>query len=163
MFDPHSVVGVKPNDSGVGIGFQVDEFTWTWSMEHFVAWLHIYPGFFSRVSTLTHFLLEWCCEEYSFVWPSSQRLWVWSWFHPQWLSKHQNWMLPLMMLISCILQSLQDFCTWLVLFLIFLNHRLVIASILNNYGALLGHYFCLYQRQAKCQLLRLFVIFPVIW
>ena len=32
-----SVVGIKPGDSHVGIGYLVDEFTHTWSAEHFVA------------------------------------------------------------------------------------------------------------------------------
>ena len=32
-----SVLGVKPGDSGVFIGYQVDAFNSTWVMEHFVA------------------------------------------------------------------------------------------------------------------------------
>ena len=31
--DSESVVGIKPGDSGVVIGYQVDEFTHTWSAE----------------------------------------------------------------------------------------------------------------------------------
>ena len=38
-----SVMAVKPCDSGVVIGYQVDEFTRTWSAERFVARSHIYP------------------------------------------------------------------------------------------------------------------------
>ena len=62
-----SVVGVKPGDSGVVIGYQVDEFTCLWSVECFVAWLHIYPGFMGKVSALTCFPLEPGCEDYSFL------------------------------------------------------------------------------------------------
>ena len=53
--DSESVMGVKPGDSGVVIGYQVDEFTHTWPAEQFVAHSHIYPGFTSKVSSLTHF------------------------------------------------------------------------------------------------------------
>ena len=53
-----SVMGIKPGDSGVVIGYQVDEFTCTWSAEQFVAHSHIYPGFTGEVSSLTHFSLE---------------------------------------------------------------------------------------------------------
>ena len=38
------VVGVKPGDSGVMIGYQVDVFSSTWSPEHFVAQLHWVHG-----------------------------------------------------------------------------------------------------------------------
>ena len=37
MVNSESVVGIKPGDSGVVIGYQVDEFTCTWSAEQFVA------------------------------------------------------------------------------------------------------------------------------
>ena len=53
--DSDSVMGIKPGDSGVVIGYQVDEFTHTWSAEQFVAHSHIYPGFTGKVSSLTHF------------------------------------------------------------------------------------------------------------
>ena len=49
------------------IGYQVDEFTCTWSAEQFVANSHIYPGFTGKVSSLTHFPLELGCEDYSFL------------------------------------------------------------------------------------------------
>ena len=62
-----SVMGIKPGDSGVAIGYQVDEFSHTWSSEWFVASSHIYPGFTGKVSSLTHFLLEPVCEDYSFL------------------------------------------------------------------------------------------------
>ena len=62
-----SVVGIKPGDSGVVIGYQVDEFTSTWSAETFVAHSNIFPGFTGKVSLLTHFPLEPGCEDYSFL------------------------------------------------------------------------------------------------
>ena len=58
---------VKPGDSGVLIGYKVDEFTHTWSVEQFVAHSHIYPGFTGKVSSLTHFPLEPWCEDYAFL------------------------------------------------------------------------------------------------
>ena len=67
MVESESAVGIKPGDSGVVIGYQVDEFTHTWSGEWFVAHSHIYPGFTGEVSSLTHFPLEPGCEEYSFL------------------------------------------------------------------------------------------------
>ena len=62
-----SVMGIKPGDSGVVIGYQVDEFTRTWSAEQFVARSHIYPGFTGKVSSLTHYPLEPGCEDYAFL------------------------------------------------------------------------------------------------
>ena len=59
-----SVVGIKP---GVVIGYQVDEFTHTWSAEQFVAYSHIYPGFTGKVSSLTHFPLEPGHEDCAFL------------------------------------------------------------------------------------------------
>ena len=64
---PNSVMAVKPGDSGVVIGYQVDEFTCTWSAEQFVAHSHIYPGFTGKVSSLTHFPLEPGCEDFAFL------------------------------------------------------------------------------------------------
>ena len=40
------------------IGYDIDELTYNSLVEHFVAESHIYPGFFSKVSSLTHFTLE---------------------------------------------------------------------------------------------------------
>ena len=65
--DSDSVMGIKPGDSGVVIGYQVDEFTCTWSAKWFVACSHIYPGFTGKVSSLTHFPLEPGCEQYAFL------------------------------------------------------------------------------------------------
>ena len=67
MVDSESVMGIKPGDSGVVIGYQVDEFTCTWSAEQFVTHSHIYPGFTGKVSSLTHFPLEPGCEDYAFL------------------------------------------------------------------------------------------------
>ena len=47
--DPDSVMGIKPSDSSVVIGYQVDELTCTWSAERFVVHSHIYPGFTGKV------------------------------------------------------------------------------------------------------------------
>ena len=49
------------------IGYEVDEFTRTWSAEQFVACSHIYPGFTGKVSSLTHFPLEPGFEDYAFL------------------------------------------------------------------------------------------------
>ena len=62
-----SVMSVKPGDSSVVIGYQVDEFTCTWSVEQFVACSHIYPGFTGKVSSLIHFPQEPGCEDYAFL------------------------------------------------------------------------------------------------
>ena len=62
-----SVMGIKSGDSGVVIGYQVDEFTHTWSAEQVFAHSHIYPGFTGKVSSLTHFPLEPGCEDYAFL------------------------------------------------------------------------------------------------
>ena len=61
------MLGVKPGDSSVVIGYQVDEFTHTWSAEQFVACSHIYPGFTGKLSSLTHFPMEPGCEDYAFL------------------------------------------------------------------------------------------------
>ena len=65
--DSDSVMCIKPGDSGVVIGYQVDEFTHTWSAEQFLAHSHIYAGFTGKVSSLTHFPLEPGCEDYAFL------------------------------------------------------------------------------------------------
>ena len=67
MVNSESVVGIKHGDSGVVIGYHVDEFTGTWSAKQFVALSHIYPGFTGKVSSLTHFPLEQRCKDYSFL------------------------------------------------------------------------------------------------
>ena len=53
-----SVVGIKWVDSGVVIGYQVDEITHIWLVECFIIQSHIYHGFLSKVSRLTTFHLN---------------------------------------------------------------------------------------------------------
>ena len=60
-------MGIKPGDSGVVMGYQVDEFTCTWSTEQFMGHSHIYTMFTGKVSSLTHFPLELGYEDYSFL------------------------------------------------------------------------------------------------
>ena len=67
MVDTESKMGIKPDDSGVVIGYQVDEFTCTCSVEQFVAHSNIYPEFTGKVSSITHFPLEPGCEYYYFL------------------------------------------------------------------------------------------------
>ena len=64
--DSKSVMGIKPGDSSVVIGYQVDEFTHTWSAELFVAH-SIYPGFTGKMSSLNHFPLQPGCQDYAFL------------------------------------------------------------------------------------------------
>ena len=66
MINSESVMGIKPGDSDVVIGYQVDQFTHTLLVKHLIACLHIYTGFRGMVSTLIHFLLEPGCEDYCF-------------------------------------------------------------------------------------------------
>ena len=42
MVDSEIVVGIKPDDSGVLIEYQVDEFTYIWSVAHLIAWSQIF-------------------------------------------------------------------------------------------------------------------------
>ena len=67
MVNSESMMGIKPGDSSAVIGYQVDEFTCTWSAEWFVACSHIYPRFTGKVSSLTHFPLEPGCENCAFL------------------------------------------------------------------------------------------------
>ena len=117
MVDSESVMSIKPGDSSVVIGYQVDEFTCTWSAEQFVACSHIYPGFTGKVSSLTHFPLEPGCEDYVFlnqaIADSEQGLDSSSLIH----SRHQNWTLPWMsLMLLCLLQCLLGFSAWFVPF-----------------------------------------------
>ena len=48
-------------------GYQVDEFTHTWSTEQFVAHSHVYPGVTGKVSSLKHFPFKSGCEDFSFL------------------------------------------------------------------------------------------------
>ena len=139
VVDPNSVMAIKPGDSGVVIGYQLDEFTRTWSAVRFVARSHIYPGFTGKVSSLTHFPLEPGCEDYAFFWIrlllTSNKDWTpSSLIHLQ----HQIWTLPCRSLMPLLLQSLQGFFTRLVPFLITLSHSLLLAFVLVSCGARLG-------------------------
>ena len=62
-----SAVDIKPGNCVVVIGYQVDEFTPTWSAEQFVAHSHVYPGFMGKVSSLIYLPLEPWCVDYSFL------------------------------------------------------------------------------------------------
>ena len=157
--DSESVVGIKPGDYGVVIGYHIDKFMYTWLAACFIAWLHIYPGFTGKVSKLTDFLLEAECEDYSFWTKKQKTLNKFLILYSLALSKHQNWRHPLMRLILCLLQSLQVFNSWFVLFLIFLNCRVLLVSNLRNEGARLGINFFLYHRQAKFSLGSLLIVF----
>ena len=53
MLTPVSVVGIKPGDFSVVIGYQVDEFTHNWLIECSTVQLHIHHGFKGKVSALT--------------------------------------------------------------------------------------------------------------
>ena len=139
MADSESVMGIKPGDSSVVIGYQVDEFTRTWSAEQFVAHSHIYPGFTGKVSSLTHFPWNQGVRIMPFwirllltlnkAWTSSSVI------H----SRHGNWTLPWRnLMLLHLLQSLLDFSSWLVPFLIILSCSLLLAFILVNCGARLG-------------------------
>ena len=66
MVNTKSVFGIKLDDFGVLIRYQVDECTHTWLLEHFFIQFY-FPGFTGKVSTLTHFPLELDCEDYSFL------------------------------------------------------------------------------------------------
>ena len=78
-FNCESVVGTKPDDSGVVILYQTDEFIHAWLAECFIAWSHIYPCSKGKGSTLTNFLIEPGWENYFFFGPGSCRFWAWSW------------------------------------------------------------------------------------
>ena len=56
----------KPGDSDEVIRYQVDKFTHTWWVEHFITQSHFYPGFTGKLSTFTNFPLQPGCEDYSF-------------------------------------------------------------------------------------------------
>ena len=125
--DSESAMRIKLVDSGMVNGYQVDEFTHTWSVEWFVAHSNIYPGFTGKVSSLTHFPWNWVVRI------------ILIWTRP-WLTlnkaripsspiplRHQNWMLPWVSLIPFHLQSLLGFFIWLVLLLIILSCNLLLA------------------------------------
>ena len=145
------VMGIKPGDSSVVIGYQVDEFTHTWSAELFVAHSHIYPGFTGKVSSLTHFPLEPGCEDYAFLdqavvdfnkdWTPSSLMYSRPW----------NWTLCWRSLMPLHLQSLLGFSAQLVPFLIILSCSLLLAFVLINCGARQGLFLPLCLWLPRCQ------------
>ena len=151
MVDSESVMGIKPGDSSVVIGYQVDEFTHTRSAEWFVAHSHIYSGFTGKVSSLTHF--PW--NHHVRIMPFWIRLlltlnkaWTPS---PLIHLRHQNWTLPWMSLMSLHLQPLLGFSTQLVPFLIILSCSLLLAFELVNCSARLGLFLPLCPWLPRCQ------------
>ena len=106
------------------------------------AQFHIPPSFTGKASTLSYFPLLPGCEDYSFWGQAVDNI-------SQDLDFCQNWMDSLIRLIPFLLQSLQAFCAWLVWFLIILDHSLLLASNLINYGTRLDLYFCLCPRQVN--------------
>ena len=60
-------MSIIPGDSGVVIGYQTDEFTHTWLVEHFVVQWNIYPGFTGKVSTVNLSPLKPGCEDNYFL------------------------------------------------------------------------------------------------
>ena len=94
-------VAIRPGDSHLMIGYQVDLLSPGW--QSFTVWSHLFD-FMGKVSTLTHFPLDPGCEDYCFL-DHSWRLWAWPWLFPKALLTHQNWMHLLMRLIPCLLQD----------------------------------------------------------
>ena len=120
VVDSESVMGIKPGNSGVVIGYQIGEFARTWSAEWFVAHSHIYLGFNGMVSSLTHFPWNWVVKIILFL--------------DQAVADFENGLdsiltdsLPWMSLMPLHLHSLLGFFAWLVLFLIILNCSLLPA------------------------------------
>ena len=148
VVDSDSVMGIKPGDSSVVIGYQVDEFTRTWSAEQFVAHSHIYPGFTGKVSSLTHFPLEPGCEDYAFLDQAVADF-------EQGLDSILTDSLETLELDTSLeepdAQFLLGFSTWLVPILIILSHSLLLAFILINCGARLGLFLQLCLWLPRCQ------------
>ena len=146
-----SVMGMKPGDSGVLIGYQVDEFTRTWSAEQFVAHSHIYPGFTGKVSSLTYFPLEPGCEDYAFL---DQAVADFKQGLDSILTdslKILELTLPWRSLMPLHLQSLIGFSAQLVPFLIILSCSLLLTFVLINCGARLGLFLHLCLSLPRCQ------------
>ena len=61
-----SVIDVKPGDSSIMTGYQVNEFTHTWSTG-FVTQLQIYASFIGKAPTLANYPLELSCGYYTFL------------------------------------------------------------------------------------------------
>ena len=142
MVNSEAVVGVQPGDTVVVIGYQVDEYTCTWSTEWFVACSHIYPGVTGKVSSLNHFPLEAGCEDYSFL---DQAAAVFKQDFDSTLTDSIE--TPELDTsfdeTDVITSSVSSGFLPSVLFVILLISSLLLASVLVNYGARLGHFFLL--------------------
>ena len=101
----NSVVGVKPGDSGMVIGYQVDEFTCTWSSEFFIAQSHIYSEFMARYPFLRTSHLNQAVRITPFRTTQSKTLNMVLSLSLQTLSIHQNCKYPLMRLLPCQLKA----------------------------------------------------------
>ena len=154
--DFKSVVPMKPGDSGVVIAYQVGKFTSIWLVEHFIAQWHTYPDFMVEVLPLTHFQLEQGCEDYSFLDQAVSQFGLDSVLTDSinTLELDASFDEANTVLSSVPLGFLNS-----VAFLIILDYSLILALNLISYGASLGHYFCLYHRQVKCQPLSWFCYF----
>ena len=151
MVNSESVMGIKPGDSGVVIGYQVDEFTCTWSAEQFVDHSDFYLGFTGKVSSLTHFPLEVGCEDYAFfdqaIADFEEGLDSILTNSPETLELDTSLDEP-----DVITSSVSSgFSTWLVPFLIILNCSLPLALGIINCGARLGLFLPLCLWLPRCQ------------
>ena len=153
------VVGITPAYSGVVIGYQVDEFTHTWSAEQFVAHSHIYPGFTGKVSSLTHFPPG--CEDYFFLDQA-----VADFEHGLDSILTDSIEIPELDMSlddpDAITSSVSSGFLHSVLFLIILDCNLILALGLINCGPRLGAFLHLYFWLPICPHLNLFVTFLAI-
>ena len=162
-----SVVGIKPGGLGVVIGYMVDDLLTPCLQNSFLLIHTFILGSSVRCNPLPTFHLNQGVRTIHFYTKQLQtinRAWIPSSLIPL---RHQNWIHPWMSLMSLILQSHQGFSTQLILFLIFLNHSLLLALGLLNYGARLGHLFhlCfLATKMSASELICYFSSYPVaIW
>ena len=140
--DSESGVDIKPGDSGLVIGYQVNEFTHTWSAAHFIAQSHISCFYLWGVNA-NHFPLEPGCEDYSFIDQAVKDLEHGLNSILRTLLTHWNKMHSLMRLVPFPFQSFWSLYTQLKLFLIILDCKSLLWSNLVNYGARLWYYFYL--------------------
>ena len=143
------MVGIKAGDSGVVMGYQIDDSTHLVSgMFHCLItnflWVHVQGVNFSQ-------LLTWAVLWGLYLFrPSFWRIWGWTRFHVHKFHGNNR--------TGCILWWI--WCHYFVsLFrapilstiLIVLNHSWLMTSNLIIYSAMLGYIFCLYHWRAKCQ------------
>ena len=157
MVDSEFAVGIKSGNSGVMFGYQVDEFTCTWSTEGFFGQSHIYPGFTGKVSTLSYFPPEPVWEDYSFL-DQAVEDFKQSWFYPHrlyWYTKTGCilWWGWCHAFFSLFMVSMSISTTALI------DCSFLLRSNVVSYGGRLGHSFYLYYRQIKCQSLCWFITF----